>query len=195
MDTETRQEFLEIVISESERLTRLINEVLELAEIQAGRMQWNMEDVDLKAVMENSVATLSQVSEQADIQLETVLPNSVPVVHADRDRLVQVVINLLSNAQRFCRPDDGRVKVALESTGSELVTHIKDNGPGIPKADCEATFDRFHQVREGQTGNPLGAGLGIAICQRIVDHIGGRIWVESEKGEGAEFIFTNPCLR
>lgn len=189
---EERKEFLEIIIGESERLTRLINEVLELAKIQAGRMQWNMQDVDLKDVVESSVTTLSRMFEQADIRLEADLPDSVPLIHADRDRLVQVVINLLSNAQKFCAPGSGRVRVVLEWTGTELVTHVSDNGPGIPKADCEAIFDRFHQVRDGQTGNPLGTGLGLAICQRIIDHMGGRIWVESVEGEGADFIFAIP---
>lgn len=195
MPPDQQQEFLEIIISESERLTRLINEVLELAKIQAGRMQWNMDDVDLKDIVESSVATLSRIFEQSDIELEAELPESVPLVHADRDRLVQVVINLLSNAQKFCNPKSGRVKVALESTKTDIVVHIKDNGPGIPKADCEAIFDRFHQVKDGQTGSPLGTGLGLAICQRIVDHMGGRIWVESVEGEGADFIFAIPRLQ
>ncbi|MDJ0608083.1 MAG: sensor histidine kinase [Kiloniellales bacterium] len=195
IEPEEQKEFLGIIISESERLTRLINEVLELAKIQAGRMQWKMEDVDLKDVVESSVTTLSRVFEQADVRLEAELPESVPLIHADRDRLVQVVINLLSNAQKFCPPGTGRVKVALECTGSELVTHIKDNGPGIPKADCEAIFDQFHQVRAGQTGNPKGTGLGLAICQHIVDRMGGRIWVESVEGEGADFIFAIPRTR
>ena len=195
MPAEQRQEFLEIVIGESERLTRLINEVLELAKIQAGRMQWNMEEVDLKDVIESSLATLSPVFEQADIKLEADLPDTVPAVHADRDRLVQVVLNLLSNAQKFCPPAVGQVRVALEPNQSELVVHIKDNGPGIPKADCEAIFDQFHQVRKGQSGNPMGTGLGLTICQRIIEHLGGRIWVESVEGEGADFIFTVPYLR
>ncbi len=192
IEPEERKEFLGIIVSESERLTRLINEVLELAKIQAGRMQWKMEDVDLKDVVESSVTTLSRMFEQADIQLEAELPKSVPLIHADRDRLVQVVINLLSNAQKFCPPGTGRVKVALECTQTELVTHISDNGPGIPKADCEAIFDQFHQVRDGNTGNPKGTGLGLAICQRIIDHLGGRIWVESVEGEGSSFIFAIP---
>jgi signal transduction histidine kinase len=192
LPAEQHNEFLEIIISESERLTRLINDVLELAKIQAGRMQWNMQKVDMKEIVESSVASLSRIFKQAEIALEAELPNSVPLVYADRDRLVQVVINLLSNAQKFCKPTIGRVKVVLKCTQTELVTHICDNGRGIPKADCEAIFDRFHQVREGQTGNPLGTGLGLAICQRIVDHMGGRIWVESIEGEGADFIFAIP---
>ena len=195
MPAEQRQEFLEIVIGESERLTRLINEVLELAKIQAGRMEWKMQDVDLKDVIESSLATLGPVFEKSDIRLEADLPDSVPVVHADRDRLVQVVINLLSNAQKFCQPAAGQVRIALEAARSELVVRIKDNGPGIPKADCEAIFDRFHQVRDGQSGNPMGTGLGLAICQRIVEHLGGRIWVESVEGEGADFVFTVPYMR
>jgi signal transduction histidine kinase len=193
MPADQRGEFLEIVITESERLTRLINEVLELAKIQAGRMQWNMGEVDLRDVIESSVAALSGMFQQSEIRLEVALPDSLPAVHADRDRLVQVVINLLSNAQKFCPDGTGLVRVKLEARPDELVVHIRDNGPGIPKADCEAIFDRFHQVREGQTGNPMGTGLGLAICQRIVDHLGGRIWVESVEGEGADFIFTIPC--
>jgi signal transduction histidine kinase len=192
MPADQRSEFLEIVITESERLTRLINEVLELAKIEAGRMQWNMGSVDLKEVIESSVAAMSGIFQQSEIGLEVALPDSPPRVHADRDRLVQVVINLLSNAQKFCPDGAGLVKLSLESAGDELTVHVRDNGPGIPKADCEVIFDRFQQVREGQTGNPMGTGLGLAICQRIVEHLGGRIWVESVEGEGADFIFTIP---
>ena len=195
MPAEQRQEFLEIVIGESERLTRLINEVLELAKIQAGRMQWNMAEVDLRDVIESSLATLTPVFEQAEIGLEAELPETLPKVRADRDRLVQVVLNLLSNAQKFCQPAVGQVRIALEHGRDEVVVHIKDNGPGIPKADCEAIFEQFHQVRKGQSGNPMGTGLGLTISQRIVEHLGGRIWVESVEGEGADFIFTVPYAR
>ena len=192
MPAEQRAEFLEIVIAESERLTRLINEVLELAKIQSGRMQWHMTDVDLKEVVESAAATLTRVFENGEVGLEIQVPESVPAVHGDRDRLMQVVINLLSNAQKFCPAGTGQVRVSLETGHDDMVVQVHDNGPGIPEADCKAIFDKFHQVRDGQTGNPLGTGLGLAICQRIVDHLGGRIWVDSVVGEGATFTFTIP---
>ncbi|MEM7226966.1 MAG: sensor histidine kinase [Pseudomonadota bacterium] len=194
MSVEQRCEFLEIVIAESERLTRLINEVLELAKIQSGRMQWNIAEVDLKEVIESAAATLIQVFENSQIKLKVEVPASVPPVRGDRDRLIQVVINLLSNAQKFCPTGTGCVKISLEPNPLDMVVQVRDNGPGIPEADCKAIFDKFHQVRDGGTGNPLGTGLGLAICQRIVDHFGGKIWVESVEGEGATFMFTVPKL-
>lgn len=192
MPVARREEFLAIVIGETERLTRLINQVLDLTRIEAGRMQWNMETVDMRDVIEASVATFRRIFEQESIHLDLNLLESPPPVRGDRDRLMQVVINLLSNAEKFCPPEAGRVGVTLCREGESLKVRIDDNGSGIDAADRETIFDKFHQIRDGETGNPMGSGLGLAISQRILEHLGGRIRVEGAEPQGSAFIFTVP---
>jgi signal transduction histidine kinase len=195
LDMAERQHFLTIIIRESERLTRLINQVLDLTKIETGRMKWQMSAVDLADVIDHAVTSLRQLFEERNIALEVRLPNPIPKIRGDRDQLIQLAINLLSNAQKFCPADSGKVEVGLKSTDHEVTVSVADNGPGIPLHEQEAIFEKFHQVRSGQTGNPMGSGLGLAICRGIVEHLGGRIWVNSRPGHGATFYFTVPCVR
>jgi Na+/proline symporter/nitrogen-specific signal transduction histidine kinase len=190
-----RQHFLTIIIRESERLTRLINQVLDLTKIETGRMKWQMTDIDLRDVIDHAVTSLRQLFEERNIQLDVRLTDSLPVIRGDRDQLIQLTINLLSNAQKFCPANIGRVEVAVRSSDDEVTVSVADNGPGIPLHEQEAIFEKFHQVRMGQTGNPMGSGLGLAICRGIVEHLGGRLWVQSRPGHGATFYFTVPFAR
>ena len=192
LKTEERQRFLNIIIRESERLTRLINQVLDLTKIEAGRMDWHVGDVDLKAVIEDAVATLDHRFKERAIRLEINIPVDTPIVRGDRDQLMQVAINLLSNAEKFCRTENGKVVVSV-STGPDVVTvNISDNGPGIAPNDQAVIFEKFHRVSDGESGNPMGSGLGLAISRKIIEHFGGRIWVDSDLGRGATFSFTIP---
>ncbi|MEE8393564.1 MAG: HAMP domain-containing sensor histidine kinase, partial [Rhodospirillales bacterium] len=193
LDGRERQKFLGIVIRESERLTRLINQVLDLTKIEAGRMEWQMSEVNMNKLIEDSVATLGHLFDEKNIELDVRLPKTAPIIHSDRDQLMQVVINLLSNSEKFCRPGTGKGSVAMKETGVELIISISDNGPGISAEDQKLIFDKFHRVSDGDTGNPRGSGLGLAICRHIVEHLGGRIWVESKPGKGATFSFAIPC--
>ena len=192
LDAEERKRFLGIIIRESERLTRLINQVLDLTKIEAGRMEWRMGAVDLNEVIEDAVATLGHLFKERQVELEVSLPEKVPAVQGDRDHLMQVVINLLSNAEKFCPPADGRVAVMLSADVDAVTVSVTDNGPGIPLEDQQLIFEKFHQVRDSRTGNPVGAGLGLTISRRIVEHLGGRIWVETDPGEGATLSFSIP---
>ncbi len=195
LDPAERQHFLSIVIRESERLTRLINQVLDLARLETGRVDWQMTDVDIRDVIGHAASSLRQLFEDKRISLEVDLPEHMPPVRADRDQLIQLAINLLSNAEKFCPAGTGRVKVSVETGDSVLTVSVADNGPGIPPDQQERIFEKFHQVRAGATGNPMGSGLGLAICRGIVEHSGGRIWVRSRLGHGATFYFTVPCVR
>ncbi len=192
LDAEERKKFLGITIRESERLTRFINQVLDLTKIEAGRMEWRMGEVKLKEVIEDAVSTLGHLFEERRIELDVHLPERVPAVQGDRDHLIQVVINLLSNAETFCPPADGQVAVTLSADADAVTVSVTDSGPGIPREDQQLIFEKFHQVRDSTTGNPVGAGLGLTICRRIVEHLGGRIWVESDPGEGATLSFSIP---
>jgi len=190
-----RQHFLGIIIRESERLTRLINQVLDLTKIERGRMEWQMSDVSLSEVINHAVASMHHLFEEKNVTVDVRQPESAPPVRGDRDQLIQLAINLLSNAQKFCPADHGRVEVALEVGDADLTVSVADNGPGIPVHEQESIFEKFHQVRSDQTGNPMGSGLGLAICRGIVEHLGGRVWVQSQPGHGATFFFTVPCVQ
>jgi Na+/proline symporter/nitrogen-specific signal transduction histidine kinase len=195
LDPAERQHFLSIVIRESERLTRLINQVLDLTKIETGRMDWQMTDVDLGEVIHHAVASLRQLFEDKGVLLGVEIPEDLPAVRGDRDQLIQLVINLLSNAEKFCPASTGQVDIRVEAADSVITVKVVDNGPGIPADQLDRIFEKFHQVRAGKTGNPMGSGLGLAICRGIVEHLGGRIWVRSRLGQGSTFIFTVPCAQ
>jgi signal transduction histidine kinase len=192
LDDGQRAKFLGIIIKESERLTRLINQVLDLAKIESGNAEWHTSELDLREVVEDSVTAVSQLLKDDNIRLETSLPQEVPGIVADRDRLMQVMLNLLSNAVKFCDRPDGAVSVALYPQGGNLRVDVSDNGAGINEADQEVIFDKFRQVGDTLTQKPKGSGLGLAISRQIIDHFGGRLWVNSRPGRGSTFSFTLP---
>ena len=186
---EERRQFLDIIVKESERLTRLINQVLDLAKIESGTAVWTREQVDLTQVIEEAANSLSQLFLENSIRLEKRIPAEPVMVMADRDRLIQVAINLLSNAVKFCEPGAGLVAIALHVAGDRARVEVSDNGPGIPVEEQERIFEKFHQLKGLRDEKPRGSGLGLTICHRIILHHGGRIWVESTPGAGAKFIF------
>jgi Na+/proline symporter/nitrogen-specific signal transduction histidine kinase len=192
MASQERQKFLANVVTETERLTRLTNQVLDIAKIESGRADWMLERVDVHEVIDAALGATSQLFLENSVSLNRELPARHVHVIADSDRLMQVVINLLSNAVKFCEPDVGRVDIRLFSADGEAHIEVSDNGPGIPPDEQGQIFDKFHQIRDKYEGKPMGSGLGLAICQRIVENLGGRIWVVSDEGEGATFIFTLP---
>jgi len=192
LDAGERQKFLTIIIQESERLTRLINQVLDLAKLESGRAEWQVSDVDLKAVIENSIDATGQLFRAGNVALETRLPDGARFVRADRDRLVQVLINLLSNAVKFVRPDEGQVGVRLFDHAGSLRVEVTDNGPGISFENQKVIFEKFRQAGDTMTEKPQGTGLGLPISRQIIEHFGGRLWVESTPGQGATFVFELP---
>jgi Na+/proline symporter/signal transduction histidine kinase len=182
-----RERFLGIITKETERLTRLINQVLDLSRIESGRAEWHESAVDMREVVADTVAGMSQVFEERNIRVEIVLPQAVRSVKADVDRMIQVMLNLLSNAAKFCQ---GRIEIALSEQAGALRVDVRDNGPGIDPAEHVLVFDMFRQGRD-QPG-AKGSGLGLHISRQIVEHFGGRMWVESAPGQGACFSFTLP---
>lgn len=192
MDGKKRQEFLGNVVKESERLSRLINQVLDIAKIEADTTEWAMEKSDLKEIIEEGIVSTSQLFIDRSIILYKNLLSKPLLVLADRDRLVQVIINLLSNAVKYCDKEKGIVKVRMLAKDGIARVEVNDNGPGIPQLEQEKIFDKFHQIKDRTRGKPLGSGLGLSICQRIIERHGGKIWVESSRNRGATFIFTLP---
>lgn len=184
-------ENLKVVISEGERLTHLINDVLDLAKIEAGKMEWNQENVSLAEVIDRAVAATTSLFEQKNINLVKHVNSEIPDIIGDTDKLIQVVINLFSNAVKFT--DNGSVICSLTHKNDEVIVSVKDTGIGIAKDDYAAVFEQFKQVGgDTLTDKPKGTGLGLPICKEIVEHHGGRIWVESEVGKGSTFSFALP---
>jgi signal transduction histidine kinase len=192
MAGERRAQFLAIITKETDRLTRLINQVLDLARIEAGRAEWRVAGVDMRSLLADALARMSQVFQERGIVVQLRSPERVPVVRADVDRIIQVVLNLLSNAAKFCEAGKGRVEIGLVEDDGFLRVDVRDNGPGVDARDREIIFDKFRQAAHS-SGGGQGSGLGLHICRRIVEHFGGRIWVTSGAGKGSCFSFTLPC--
>ena len=181
---------IDIMVSEGERLTKLINDVLDIAKMEAGRVDWNMQYFSVHELIERAASATFALFEQKGIELIIDVKEDLPKILGDRDRLLQVVINLISNALKFT--DEGSVTCKASSTDNEITISVIDTGVGIPEADQPKIFEKFKQVGNPLTDKPNGTGLGLSICQEIVKHHSGKIWVESELGQGSSFSFTLP---
>jgi PAS domain S-box-containing protein len=198
-DKETQKEFLTIINEESDRLTRLINNFLDLSKIEAGRMQWETAELSLPEVIQTALNATQALTIQTNLKVDTNFAPDLPTVLGDKDRLVQVVTNLLSNAIKFT-PDGGKIQVKAQvRNGSKpkgdpdmITVSVSDSGIGIAPKDHEGIFEKFKQVGDTLSGKPKGTGLGLPICKEIVEHYGGKLWVESELGKGSTFFFTLP---
>jgi Na+/proline symporter/nitrogen-specific signal transduction histidine kinase len=190
-----REKFLGVIVSESERLTRLINQVLDLAKIESGNAEWHNTEVDLAGIIQDVVTATSRMFGDKQIRVAVDLEPGVPILYADRDRLIQVMLNLLSNAAKFCDQANGAVEIRLRKLADELQIDVRDNGAGISIENQKVIFEKFRQAGDTLTDKPHGTGLGLPICREIIGHFGGRLWVESRVGKGATFSFTLPLRR
>ncbi|MEW8313481.1 MAG: ATP-binding protein [Candidatus Thiodiazotropha endolucinida] len=173
-----RRRFLGIIVNETKRLSRLVNQVLDLAKIESGRADWNAEDVDLLEIVEEAISSTEQLFADHGTRVIRTLPEHTCVVTGDRDRLMQVLLNLLSNANKFVPERTGEVTVRLQSKQDRYEVSVSDNGPGIAAEELPNIFEKFRQA--GSASNkPIGTGLGLPISKKIVEHLGGTIWAES----------------
>ena len=187
-----QREFAGIIIRETQRLTRLITQVLDFQKLESGRMRWTITTVDLKDVVEDAVSATGQLVAEKRIRLQVHLPESPRTVQGDRDQLIQVLVNLISNAVKFCEPDRGRIDIRLEDGAGGSTLSVKDNGIGISEEDQTQIFDKFQQVVDPARGRPPGSGLGLSITRQIIRHHRGELTVASAPGQGATFSFTLP---
>ena len=183
-------ENIDIIVAEGERLTALINDVLDLAKIEAGKVEWHMQPLLVSDVIERATAATAALFERKRLELIKDVEVGLPQIVGDRDRLIQVVINLISNAVKFA--EQGSVTCRATRANGEVVISVIDTGVGIADADLPKVFERFTQVGDTLTDKPKGTGLGLPICKEIVEYHGGHIWVESELGRGSNFSFTLP---
>lgn len=193
MEQEQRQQFLEALIRETERLSHLITQVLNLEKYENGRQQLNISSVEINSLIRDAVQSIRPLADEKSTSVEIRIPDSIFIVQGDEHLLMQVLTNLLSNAVKFA-PENGLIKVSVHSNYNELQVWVEDNGKGIDPALHELIFDKFFQARNQTLRKPEGTGLGLAICRRIISMHEGRIWVESEPGKGSKFIFTLPLI-
>jgi signal transduction histidine kinase len=181
---------LGIMVAEGERLTSLINDVLDLAKIEAGRLEWRDGPIDVGEVVARATAATAALFEQTGLALVIDLAGDLPATRGDHDRLIQVLINLLSNAVKFT--PSGSVTVSARLGAGEIVVAVADTGIGIAPEDHARIWEQFGQAGDTLTDKPRGTGLGLPISRQIVEHHGGRMWLESAHGIGTTFSFTLP---
>ncbi len=191
MDAAQRQQFLALVVAETERLSRLVNQVLDMAKIESGHAEWRNDTIDLRELVAHAVRTTAETFRARGAQVEVDQPAQVPPLHADRDRLLQVLLNLLSNAAKFVPPGSGQVVVSLRTDARGATIEVRDNGPGVPPEQQQLVFEKFRQGGDASR-RPQGTGLGLPISRQIVEHFGGRMWLRSGPGQGACFGFELP---
>ncbi|WP_284641128.1 two-component system histidine kinase PnpS [Paenibacillus silviterrae] len=199
-DKETAKSFLQIIFDESERLNRLIGDILELSKIESKRIPLHFSPVHLNSFIANCVHVMNAEAKKKHIELEMQVPQDA-YMEADEDRLRQILINLLSNGINYT-PEGGKVKVKVElldgivagSEGEKLKLTIADTGIGIPKKDLPRIFERFYRVDKARSRSSGGTGLGLSIVKHLVELHKGTIRVESEVGMGSKFIIELPVL-
>ena len=193
-DTEKNEQrnFLGIMINEIQRLSRLINQVLDFQKIESGRMQWHIRPLNLIHVVQDAIDATQQLVVDKEMLMTVNLPQTVTEITGDRDQLIQAMVNLISNAVKFCEPKSGHIHVTLQQHYNKLYISIQDNGIGINKKDQQVIFEQFRQISPSGRGRPQGSGLGLAITRRIIEFHAGQISVQSEIGEGATFFIVLP---
>jgi signal transduction histidine kinase len=184
-------ENLGIMVAEGERLTALINDVLDLAKIEAGRFEWRTGPVDIGDVIERATSATAALFEQSGLSLAVDVEPGLPTIPGDRDRLIQVVINLLSNAVKFT-PSPGSVAVVARGSEELVQVAVADSGIGIAADEQDRVWEQFGQASDTLSETARGTGLGLPICREIVEHHGGRIWLVSAPGQGSTFAFELP---
>jgi signal transduction histidine kinase/CheY-like chemotaxis protein len=196
-DTNQRVEFLNIINEETDRLTRLINDILNITKIEERRIDLERNPVDISGVIDKSVSAHRSSGQKKNITIDVGVQRDIPQIWGDEDSLMQVLANLLNNAVKFT-PEGGEIRVSAEylhedsRSPGEIEVRVRDNGIGIPSEYLEKIFERFYRIDVPFTEGEIGTGLGLYFCKYIVERHGGRIWAESEERRGSTFVFTLP---
>ena len=188
-DPPAAQRFLEHMETEVDTLTQIIQESLELSRVESGRVPLRLSSTPVASLVLPVVKRLGPQAERAGVQMHLDLPEDVPPVLADQERVRQVITNLLHNAIKFT-PAGGEIRVTVQSAKDEVVTSVSDTGVGIPAEDLPRVFERFYKADRARSGG--GTGLGLAIAKHIIQGHGGRIWASSIEGQGSTFSFSLP---
>ena len=182
---------LDTIISEGKRLTDLINDLLDITKIEEGKIEWDMNPVSVSEIIERATAITIGSCEEYGIELIKDVKEELPDIAGDMDRLVQVMINLISNAVKST--EKGSITCRAREINNKVMISVIDTGTGISQDGQEKIFEKFGQLKNKLKGRPKGTGLGLPICKEIIERHGGTIWVESEPGKGSIFSFIIPC--
>jgi signal transduction histidine kinase len=184
-------ETLHVMLAQSERLGRLVDQLLELSRLESGDLPLQREQVRLRPLVSRVVSEIEVTRARADLELAQDVPEDLPPVFADEERMHQVLFNLLDNAVRFT-PSGGRITVRASRHNGAVDVVVADTGPGIPAEHLSRVFERFYRVDQSRSRDDGGTGIGLAIARSVVEAHGGRIWAESEPGRGSRFTFELP---
>lgn len=191
LDSATRREFLTIIQNQAVQLAQMVNNLLDLSKFDEGKLELDRQPVVMLDLIHQTSLKLQGFAHQQKVKLVIHLPATLPTVSGDIQRLEQVLTNLIGNAIKFTK-GGGEVTISASTTETELLVQVKDNGIGIPAEALDRIFSRYYQVEDRSERSARGSGLGLHIAQRIVKEHGGRIWAESEAGQGSTFCFTLP---
>ena len=192
--TELQSEFLGIIQSSTTRLSNLINDILDISRIESGSIQIRHEPIDYRRIVSDTLRLMKAAADEKQISMDASLPETLPSVRGDTDKVTQVLANLVSNAIKYT-PEGGWVKVSLEVTGEASVTTcVADSGIGVSDEDQPKLFQKFFRADNTSTREAGGTGLGLVIAKTIIELLGGAIWVESEPSRGSRFYFTLPLF-
>ncbi len=197
MPVERKNKMLTVINSECDRLTRLINDMLDITKIEAGRLTWRIARIGIEEIIHSAVVGLQSLADSKELHVSMRIEPQLPLFLGDRDRLGQVVTNILSNAVKFT-PRGGSISIdagMAHWSGPRIAVAVTDTGPGIPEGSLRLIFEKYHKVGDTLSYNLEGTGLGLAIARLIVEHHGGAIWAESTLGAGSTFTFTLPLDR
>lgn len=194
MPAQRKARIMNTIKDETDRLTRLIADLLDLARIESGGMQWRRDPLLLGNVIPDALSVMGPLFEDKKLHVRSVVEPDLPAVTGDRDRLMQVLINILSNAVKFT-PEHGKIEIIVRRESAperRVLVEISDTGAGIAPEDLGLIFEKFQSAGSRLTSSVQGTGLGLAIARQIIEHHGGRIWAESIHGTGSTFSFTLP---
>jgi PAS domain S-box-containing protein len=191
LDEGGRDRFVSLIADESERLGRIVNEILLASQLDAGRLDLDAEPFDAAELVER-VVEATRAYAPPGVHVEGRVHDDLPLVEADRDKVRQVLVNLVENAIKYS-PDGGRVELRVESHEENVLFQVRDEGLGIPSDEQSRVFEKFYRVDPHMTRGVGGTGLGLYICNELVSRMGGHIWLESKAGEGSTFLFELPA--
>lgn len=186
-----RKQFLQNIISESDRLNRLIDKILDLEKFETGKQKIHAAEHRLEKTIDKALEPLQQLIKNRGIRINFSPPGATTLEY-DEDRIIQVLTNLVSNAVKFCPEQGGLISINIIKDDKYVKTVVQDNGKGITENDRETIFDKFYQSDNQNIKKPVGSGLGLAISRQIIEHHNGKIWAENSKEGGAVFTFTLP---
>jgi two-component system phosphate regulon sensor histidine kinase PhoR len=190
-DVDLAKRWLQIINDEAQRLENLIKDLLDISMIEARQVQMRFRKTDIRRMAEDIHAVLQPYAQKSSVELSLALPNKMPLVLADQDRLRQVIINLVDNAIKYS-PHRTPVRMEVSSNNRDAMLSVIDQGAGIPASELTHIFERFYRVEKGVSSKYSGRGLGLAIAKHIVEAHGGSIKVESEVGKGSRFTIHLP---